>query len=872
MWFRPDPRLRDEIRFHRDRLIADYIAAGMEPAQAERRAFLEFGSVALIEEECRDVRGRWLEDLSRDLQYTARALRRNPGFAAIAVLSFALGIGGNAAIFSIINSVMLRTLPVKEPGRLLQITRMLDGRPGFVSYPLFELFRDNVTSVSGAFAQATFDQAIAVDGAEDGAEFVTADLVSGAYFTVLGIEPAAGRLLEPGDDELSPSSPAAVISDRYWQRRFGRAPSAIGKAFTMRDRTFTIVGVTPPSFEGTRPGRVPDLMLPVITMMPASRRQETGFNWLTVLARLKPGATVEQANAEVQVLWTSFLQSEAARAPEKDRAVILRQRAAAFSAPDGFNPVRDNIAQPLLILMGIVALILILVCVNLSGLLLARAAARQREISIRLAIGAGRGRLIRQFLTESLVLASLGGSLGLAIAGWFSARLFTLFVSGRDIAVSVAPDWRVLAFTCAISILACLVAGLAPALQAVRVNVNPALKEVRAHGHRRLGKAFIVAQLAISMVLVVGAALFVGTLIKLYAVDTGFESDGLLVVNVRTERPYPPARAIAVHSALVEQLRMLPGVSSASAAQMLPAAGGLWDRSVQVEGYTFRPDEPETVGFNAIAPRYFATLATPVLEGREFSDRDAMTAPKVAIVNESFARYFFGQRPSLGRHVTSVGVTYQIVGVVRDAKYQHIRDGVIKTMYIASAQRNEEQPSSYSYLVRAAGGDPVRLVPPLDRVVREVDPTLRIRTARPYAAIVDQSIATERTMATLGGFFGALALLIAALGMFGVLAYQVARRTNELGVRMALGAGRGTIMGLVFREVAVMVLVGISIGAGIAFTLSGLAGKILFGLTPTDPRVFIVAASVLAAAAVLAGWLPAVRASRVDPLVALRHE
>ena len=874
MWFRNrDPRLRDELRFHRDRLIADYIAAGMDRAEAERRAFLEFGNVPQIEEACRDERGRWLEDLSRDLQYTLRALQRSPGFAAVAVLSFALGIGANAAIFSIVNSVMLRTLPVKAPDRLVQITRLLDGRPGFVSYPLFELFRDNVKSISGAFAQGTLDQAIVIAGAGDNEdEFVTADLVSGAYFSVLGIEPAAGRLLGPGDDVLSPSSPSAVISDRYWQRRFGRSPSAIGRSFTIRDRAFTIVGVTPPGFEGARPGRIPDLMLPLLMMMPDSRRQGTGFNWLNVLARLKPGATVEQANAEVQVLWSSFLQSQAAQAPEKERAAILRQRAAAFSTPDGFNPVRDNIAQPLLLLMGIVGLILMLACVNLSGLLLARAAARQREISIRLAIGAGRGRLVRQFLTESLVLASLGGSLGLAMAGWFSARLFTLFINGRDIVLSVAPDWRVLGFTCAVSLLACCIAGLAPALRAVRVNVNPALKEVGARGHGRLGKGLVVAQLAISMVLVVGATLFVGTLVKLYAVDRGFDSDGLLVVNVRTGRPYPPARGIAVHGALLERLRTLSGVRSASAAQMLPIAGSLWDRSVQVEGYAFRSDESESVGFNAIAPQYFTTLGTPLLEGREFSDRDTVTPLKVAIVNESFARHFFGERSALGRHVTSVRVTYEIVGVVRDAKYQHIRDGVIKTMYIASTQREEEQPSSYSYVVRVAGGDPTRLVPSLDRVVREVDPGLRIRTARTYAAILDQSIATERTMATLGGFFGVLALLIAALGMFGVLAYQVARRTHELGVRMALGASRWAMTRLVLREVAWMVAAGVVIGAGVALTVTGIARTILFGLTPTDPGVFVVAASVLAFAAVLAGWLPALHASRVDPLVALRHE
>jgi predicted permease len=327
----------------------------------------------------------------------------------------------------------------------------------------------------------------------------------------------------------------------------------------------------------------------------------------------------------------------------------------------------------------------------------------------------------------------------------------------------------------------------------------------------------------------------------------------------------------AVQGALLERLRAMPGVRSASAAQALPVGGGLWDRRVQVEGYRFRPDESESVGFNVIAPDYFATLGTPLMSGREFGDRDTDAAPNVAIVNESFARYFFGDESALGRRVTSVNVTYEIVGVVRDAKYQNLRDNVIRTMYIPWTQRESEQPTRYSYLMRAAGS-PLRLVPSLDRVVREADPALRIRAARSYAAIIDESIATERIMATLGGFFGVLALLVAALGMFGVLAFQVARRTNELGVRMALGASGRTLMGLVLREVVVMVGAGIAVGAGGALMLTGVARKILFGLTPTDPRVFAVAATVLAAAALLAGWLPARRASRVDPLVALRHE
>ena len=872
MWFnsRRDPRVRDEIGFHRDRLIEDYMAAGMNRAEAERRAFLEFGNAAQIEEGVRDVRGRWLEDLGRDLRYALRTLGRNRGFAAVAVLSLALGIGANAAIFSLINAVMLRALPVKEPGRLVQIARVApDGRPVAVSYRLFEYFRDNVTSLSGAFAHSAGDQAIVIDGEED---FVTRELVSGGYYTVLGIEPAAGRLLGPADDVLSPSSPAAVISDRYWQHRFARSPSAIGKPVTIGDRVFTIVGVTPPSFQSARAGHTPDIALPLVPMMSDVQRTEISNNWLSVLGRLKPGATVEQANAEVQVLWSSFLQSQVAQAREKDRAGILQQRAAAFSSPDGINPFRYDSAKSLLILMGIVGLVLMLACVNLSGLLFARAAARQREVSIRLAIGAGRGRLVRQLLTESLLLAAIGGTLGLVLASWLSERLVALFVNGRSVSVSAAPDWRVFAFTALIALVASIVAGLAPALHAVRFNVNPALKEARVRGNRWLGKSLVIAQLAISMILVVGATLFLRTLVNLYSVERGFDSDGVVVLNVRSSRPYEAARGFAVQRAILERLKTVPGIRSASAANVLPIGGGLWTRDVQIEGYTFRADEADSVGFNVIAPDYFVTLGTPLVLGREFDDRDTETSPKVAIVNESFAHYFFGNAPALGRRVTSVNVTYEIVGVVRDAKYQNLRQPIMKTMYTSWLQRDGDQPTRYSYVARVSMADPMRLTPSLERLVREVDPSLHVRATLTYATLVERSIATERIMATLGGLFGVLALIVAAIGLFGLLAFQVSRRTNELGVRMALGATGPAMIGLILRDVAGMVVAGVLIGAAAALTLSELARSMLFGLTPTDPTAFGIAACMLGLTALIAGWLPARRASRVDPLIALRHE
>jgi predicted permease len=871
MWWwrtRRDPRIRDEMRYHRDRMIDDYVAAGMDRAEAERRAFIEFGNAVSIEESVRDVRGRWADDFVKDLIYALRTLRRSPGFCLIAVLSLALGIGANAAIFSLINAVMLRTLPVKDPNRLVQITRALNGRPGQVSYPVFEGFRDSIPSISGALAQQSTTQIVEIGGAE---EQVAIDLVSGSYFTVLGLEPSEGRLLGPGDDTPAPAALAAVITDRYWQRRFGRSPAAIGATFTLRDRVFAIVGVTPAGYVGARAGSPPDLFVPLTPMMSDRQRTEPGFNSLTLLARLKAGASIEQARAEAQVVYRRFVEAQAAEASsQREREFLFAQQIVALHAPDGFNPIRDNTRQPLLLLMGTVALILLLACVNVAGLLLARAAARQREISIRLAIGAGRGRLVRQFLTESLVLATFGGALGFTIAGRVAERLFLLFVNGRPIEFSVTPDLRVLLFTAALSLAACVTAGLAPAMQAFRTRFNPALKEVRARGPNRLGKSLVVAQFAISMVLVVGAALFVGSLIRLYAVDRGFESDKLLAVQVNTSRPLPPQRAQAVQVAALAGLRALPGVRSASAGALLPVGGGLWDRGVRVEGHASQTGEPEQVAFNAVAPAYFATLGTPLRAGREFSDRDTASSPFVAIVNESFARAFFGNRSALGRHIASVGVSYEIIGVVGDAKYQTLRESTLRTMYIPWTQRDE--PGSYGYLVRVDQGDPLRLSSSISRALREADPSLRVFRLSTYAEWIDATIPTERLMATLGSVFGLLALLLAGVGMFGLLAFQVARRTNELGVRTVLGASRWSMMRLVLRDVLMMLVPGVAIGTAVALMVTGVTRNLLFGLTPTEPAVFVGAASILAAAALAAGWVPARRASSIDPLVALRHE
>jgi len=851
--------------------VEDYIARGLDRPAAERRACLEFGHVAALEEQVRDARGRWWADFWQDLRYAWRMLRRSPGFALPAVLSLALGIGANAGIFSVMNAVMLHPLPVAEPGRLVLLSRLdRNDHPLSVPFAFFERLRDGLQSVSGITAMGTGQQTVVVDG-ED--ELVVTNHVSGSYFDVLGVHPAAGRLLSQADDAATSDTPAAVISDSYWQRRFGRDPGALGKTITIGDRLFTIVGVTPAAFTGFRPDRTPAVTLPLQLMLRDEERHGVDWNNFSVIARLTAGSTLAQTNAEVKTLYGAFLQPQAEGQREPDRLRILRQRAAALAAPDGLNPFRYAYGRSLVILMVSVGLVLLLVCVNLSGLLLARAAARQREVAIRLAIGAGRGRLIRQWLTESLVLTAIGAGAGFLIGGWLAARLFSVFVGARDVAISVAPDWRVVAFTATIATVACLIAGLLPAFYAVRSSVAPALKTVRARSAGRLGQALVVAQLAISMMLLVGATLFIATLVKLHAVDRGFVTRDVLVATVRAAQPYSAARIPAVKDALLERLKTMPGVRSASATEMLPVGGNLWDRTIEVEGYRFREDERDVAGFNAVAPAYFATLGTPLLVGREFETRDTAASPKVAIVNESFARYFFGGGPALRRHVTSANVTYEIVGVVADAKYEGLRDPIIKTVYIPWTQRTGDlQPSAFTYIIRAAAGDPQLLAPVLRQVVSGADSALRLQTARAYDDLIADSISTERILATLGGVFGILALTLAGIGLFGVLAFQVAQRTNEIGVRIALGADPRRMIRLVLRDVAVMLAIGVAIGAVGAWMATGVTHNLLFGLTPTDPAAFAIAAATLVATALLAACLPARRASLIDPLVALRHE
>lgn len=871
-----EARLKSELQYHLDRAVEDYVAQGMAPDEARRHAYLVFGNATQIQEDLRDVhRMRWFADLRQDLAYAGRNLYHSPGFLTYTVMTLALGVGANTAIFSLINAVMLRPLPVvHEPSTLIQLAR----RTGncdvcTVSYPLYEYLGGGLKTISGAFAVLPVRHEITI-GRSD--ELVNGDLVSGAYYKVLGLAPAAGRLLGTEDDATP--SPVAVISYNCWQRRFGLDSGVIGKNLIYGTTVLTIVGVEPPGFEGTERGRLREFVAPlsIAERMNGGNeewRHQWDYNLLYAMARLKPGVAVPRADAEVNVLFDIWQKEKAATLSPFYRDRFLKERAAALPGGAGVNGLRSRFVKPLSILIAIVALVLMLACANLSGLMLARASSRQHEIAIRRALGAGTGRLVRQFLAESLLLAVCGSIAGFVMALWFSRTLVTMMANGGQLDLAVSPDWRVFSFSAGITLFACVASALAPGFFAARTRFNAALKQVRAAAQGHLGRLLVVAQLTISMTLLVGASLFIRTLVNLYRVDSGIRTGGVLTFSVTAKNRFPPVRSINLQKAIIARLRSLPGVISASAADVLPLSGSLWGKQVQVEGYTFRPGEDDSTAFNAIGAGYFTLTGTPVLLGREFHDRDTPESGPVAIVNESFARTFFVGRQPLGMHVTVNKATYEIVGVVRDARYENLRKPAPRTLYVPWFQLpgpRESQPSSYWYLARVAGGDPMRLAHLLERGIPEIDASLRLRAPQTYSDTIDQSTLKERMMAALGGFFALLALLVACLGIFGLTAYQVSKRITEIGVRIALGATRLNVILMVLGDTAVLLLVGCAGGAITAAALAPFVDSLLFGVAPTDPAAFVQAACALVVATLTAGYLPAMRASRIEPMNALR--
>ena len=828
----------------------------------------------------------------QDLRSALRALRATPIVTAVAVLSLALGIGANTAIFSILNSLVLRTLPVDAPDRLALVEAGNARRMSWTN-PIWEQIRDRQELFDGALAWSSTRFNLARGGQT---EFVDGLWTSGRYFEVLRVSPVIGRLFTAADDRRGggPEGPVAVISYGFWQRRFGGAADAVGQSLTIERVPFTIVGVTPPEFFGTEVGRSFDIAIPLGTE-PVIRGKESGLDrrsmwWLSIMLRLRPDQGLEAATAALRGVQPGIRQ---ATIPEhyrpEDRERYLAEPFTLHRSGTGSSGLRARYQQPLTLIMGVVALVLLIACANIANLLLARAAARRHEISVRLALGASRLRLMRQLLSESLVLAGLGAALGLLVAYWGSRLLVRqLSTSASTVFLDLSLDWRVLGFTSAVAIATALLFGMAPAFRASRVQPNEALKEqgrgISTDRRFSTGNLLVVLQVALSLVLVVGAGLFVRTLSALSTLDLGFERRGALVVNVNAQRlQLEPAARAGLFDRVRQAASATPGVGSAALSVVTPVSGSSWNNLFEFPGRPELPERERIANMNLVSPDFFQTMQTRIIAGRDFSDADRVGGPRVMIVNESFARkYFDGQNP-VGRIVVQSGFgrrpseSYEVIGYVQDAVYRSLREPLSPTVYMPLLQ-SDEAPSSASVTVRGAGGTPALLIRPLAAALAEVHTDLAL-TFRPLAEQVDASLVQERLVALLSGFFGGLALLLAGIGLYGVTSYAVSRRRTELGIRMALGAAPGGLIRLVLQRVALLVSSGVAAGVllVLGFVLlgeragAGSVSSLLYGVRLRDPLTFIAAAVVLAIVGAVAGWIPARRASRIDPATVLRN-
>jgi predicted permease len=829
-----------------------------------------------------------MDALRQDLAYAVRILVRNPAFTAVVVVTLALGIGANAAIFSLMDQVLLRALPVREPHRLVR----LDGPGPFsgftegdhtFSYPMYCDIRDGNEVFSGVLARFATSVTLAW---RDQSERVAADLVSGNYFDVLGVGPALGRTFTAEDDRQAGEHPVLILSHRFWLRRFGGDPGILNQTLLVNGRAMTVVGVTPRGFHGIEVGRSPDVMVPLAMKAQMTPTWDDRLNrrarWVNLMARLKPGISLEQADAGANVLYHQILERELPvfpNASEYFRKRYLVKRLLLLPGFNGQSSLREDVKAPLIVLMGMVGLILLIACANVANLLIARAAGRQKEIAVRLSVGAGRGRIVRQLVVESLVLSSLGGAAGLLVSSWLGSLLLrALPLEDAARSLSPDPDARVALFALTVSVFTGLLFGLVPAIQAARPDLVGTLKHeagtvVGGAPQVRFRKGLVVAQVSLSLLLLIGAGLFARSLDNLRRLDPGFQVDGLLSLRLDPSLSgYTPERARVLIGQVRERLAALPGAASVTLAEVGTMTGNASRSTMKIEGYAPQQGEDMNSNTNAVGPGYFSTMGMPLLAGRQFDERDGPGAPKVAILNEVMARRFFKGASAVGRRIgfSRDGVTdIEVVGVVKEGKFVNLREEPLRFVYVPYAQRG--QMSDLTFYVRTSG-EAAGLTEPARRVVKELDPALPVFGTKTMRAQVDESLFVERTVAVLSAAFGLLATALAAVGLYGVMSYTVARRTREIGIRVALGAERRAILGLVLREVVAMAAIGIAVGLPLAWALGRLLSSQLYGLSPSDPLTVGAASLLLAAVAILSGYLPAQRATRVDPLVALRYE
>jgi predicted permease len=882
-WRRVDQELDAELRDHLERQIEVHQAAGLSPAEARAAAFREFGNILQIHEQCRDARGLLvIDDLIRDVRHALRALSRAPAFSAVTILSLALAVGPNTAIFSLAYALMLRDLPVADPHQLVELGRATPYGRGNFSYPLFERLRNQNTVFTDALAMSTTTLQASV-GDDTQLNPPTGKFVSGNFFEILGVPPLVGRVLTSQDDRLANAhgSAVAVISHGLWHRQFGGAPAVLGATLRVDTIPFTIVGILPPAFEGLQFGRRVDFFIPLASE-PRLRRESwlsnPDFNWLAIVGRLKPGTSLRAARANLEAVFERSLEDVAATFSDADaRRRIRTHRLIVESARAGLSELREQFSGPVLLLMGAVAIVLLIACANVVNLLLARGLMRRREIALRLAIGASRGRLVRQLLTESAVLGAGGGLVGLALATWAAPGVIALMAEGDPtLALDLTPDARILLFTCAVAVGSALLAGLVPALRATGTSITPAAEgDARTVGasrrSARWSQTLVVAQVAMSLLLLASASLVLMSLYNLRALDPGFDRDHVLLLSLNPGKAgYRGERAAQYYRDVLARVRRAPGVRATTLCLIPPISGGGVDLPFAVEG---QPREPGALVYvHDVADGYFSTMSTGLLLGRDFSPHDGVDSPPVAVINEAFARSYLDSTASpIGRRVALGGQEgLEIVGVVPNAKYLSLREDDRPIVYVHVFQRREAG-DSLTLAVRTSG-DPMAASATVRREVLAVAPAVPVGQAATLAAQINRSLVKERLVTRILGAFAGLALVLACIGLYGVLGYAVTRRTNEIGVRLALGATRGVILQSVLRDSAWLVAIGAAIGVTLALMSTRLVSTLLYGVTPTDPWLLGGAVLCLVLVALIAASVPAWRASRIDPLVALRHE
>jgi len=889
---RMEEEMSDEFGFHFERRIEDLTREGVPPAEAARRARLEFGAREAYKDDCRQARGlRFFDECWQDLRYAVRTLRSNPGFAVVAILSLALGIGANTAIFSLLDAILLKSLPVTRPGELFLLNS--DGpsvHAQTFSYPMFQRFQAEAPAANTLLAMSRIAPLNTLASGERGSVAATGQLVSGEYFATLGVYPELGRLLTPEDNRIVDGHPIAVISHGFWQRRFGGSPTVLGQQIQLNGASFTIVGVVARSFSGVWVDSPIDLWLPLVMQhtiryaqhysISNGQRQlpwapQDGITWLDVILR----ANSEHGSRLRTVLNATFQQNVADRAQRvadpKERRLFLEQHLTFRPFGHGFPDLRSQAAAPLWTLMAMVAVVLLIACANIANLLLARSSARQREIAVRLSIGASRARLIRQLLTESALVATLGGAAGIATAHWASAFLVHMALGGPGpIPPAFELDLRVLGFAAALSLTTGILFGLAPAFRTTKVQLSDALKAGSRSvfgGSRISGMRPLVAlQVALSLAMLVAAGLFGRSLRNLTQLDPGFDREHVLSVWIDPQiAGYPMDRLPGLYQRLIERIEAVAGVRSASISSCGLASGcqSFMD-GLNIGGYQRRPGEQVLLQSNWVGPKYFSTVGMKMLAGRELDARDTDRAPKVAVINEAMARRYFANRSPLGERFGYGKPSIEIVGVVRDARVTNVRDAAVPMAYYSMQQWKNY---SDNIDVRAVG-DSRWIVGEVRKAVREADPNLPVNRVATMNEQISRNLNLERLVAYLTSAFGILSLALASVGLYGVMSYAVARRTAELGIRMALGAHPSQVLWMVLRESLLLVGLGAVFGLPLVFAGSRFLKGMLFGLAPNDSATVVSAILALVVVAAIASYLPALRASRIEPTVALRYE